>query len=352
MKKTVFAFLCIMLMASFCLCSCNSSKSEEESTSEKTFAEESSQEEENIEEAAGLEANLKTGEVKIVTEKEQNSEEKSAESIPGDGDISKLKEEMQAAIDSAKDDENTLDFGSMDALYQLSDTIIGKDDRKTVSSKKRTRYPYCAIVHLSTTFPNGKQYEGTGYMMGRNTIVTAAHVIYHKEDRKGSGNGFATSVKISPARKKDDYPYGVSYATLLVVPWQYANNTTNDGRYTDVMRNYDYGVINVDNNLGDRIGWFGWTDFDSLQVKDKEYYQVGYYHKKMFSQKGHKVYAHESPLLYTYFDHGRGQSGSPIYYKKGGNYYVVGHTIAGKDRYNIGRYMNREMSDFINQYKK
>lgn len=55
--------------------------------------------------------------------------------------------------------------------------------------------------------------------------------------------------------------------------------------------------------------------------------------------------------MYYKMDSTGGQSGSPIYKANNGNYYVIGIHTRGSSSRNIGRYIDKEVYDFINKYK-
>lgn len=57
----------------------------------------------------------------------------------------------------------------------LSTHIIGNDDRVTI--KNTMNYPYSAIGYIEATMTCGCNWTGTGFMVGRRGMLTAAHCL-------------------------------------------------------------------------------------------------------------------------------------------------------------------------------
>ena len=111
---------------------------------------------------------------------------------------------------------------------------------------------------LTTTFPNGMFSIGSGVMVGRNDVLTAAHVIYEP-----AWGGFASQVVATPAAVVGppfQAPYSASFARITAADTQFDPNSNrlieagNRGPgYVGSER--DIVFLTLDIPLGDRTGW-------------------------------------------------------------------------------------------------
>lgn len=111
---------------------------------------------------------------------------------------------------------------------------------------------------LTTTFPNGMFSIGSGVMVGRNDVLTAAHVIYEP-----AWGGFASQVVATPAAVVGppfQAPYSASFARITAADTQFDPNgdrlieAGNRGPgYVGSER--DIAFLTLDIPLGDRTGW-------------------------------------------------------------------------------------------------
>ena len=126
-----------------------------------------------------------------------------------------------------------------------------------------TAYPWSTVVKVTADFPNGQTFTGSGVMVGRNDVLTAAHLVYHP-DR----GGLATNVIVTPAyipERGYESPYGSSYATVGPVQ-ALATGTDvrgNNIRPGDGLRNSlagterDVAFLTLKVPLGDKTHWMG-----------------------------------------------------------------------------------------------
>lgn len=98
--------------------------------------------------------------------------------------------------------------------------IVGVDNRFKISTT--TDGPYCNTVYLETTYSDGYEGIGSGFVIGPYAVATAAHCLYSEDH-----GGYAVSVKVVPAKNGTTEPYGsetVSSASSLVVSSEFINN--------------------------------------------------------------------------------------------------------------------------------
>jgi len=109
-----------------------------------------------------------------------------------------------------------------------------------------TAYPFCTIGQFTMTFPNGKTYTGTGTLLDRNHVLTAAHNLYGNDV-----GGWARSVTFAAARNGNNYPYNSVAAATIFVPEDYRflsppnpdDVPANNIDYTQYL--YDYGLVRL-----------------------------------------------------------------------------------------------------------
>lgn len=104
-------------------------------------------------------------------------------------------------------------------------------------------FPYRAICRTTSywdkngdgnidTFSNG-----TGFLIGPNIILTAGHVVY-----KSQNNGWCEYVEVT-------FPGN----NVIIASYIYTNSDWSE----DSDKNSDWGVIEINNNIGNTLGWFG-----------------------------------------------------------------------------------------------
>lgn len=148
-------------------------------------------------------------------------------------------------------------------------------------------------------------------MVGRNTVLTAAHVLYDQE------NGvWYNSVLIVPAASggtpmmPTNKPFGTAMCDNMWVPTEYQNS----GDF-----NYDWGMIQTTDVLGDYAGFCDIESNDtSSELKNVEVVSKGYPNPtgtgiiRPYRASG-KILNAYGMKFYTDFDVEKGQSGSPVF---------------------------------------
>ncbi len=100
-------------------------------------------------------------------------------------------------------------------------------------------YPYSACGKLFFT-QGGQDFAGSAAVVSKNVILTAGHCVH-----PGAGGTWSTNVMFYPS-----YPLsGPSFAYNFLAAWSAWSGNGN--------RAFDYGMIWVDNNPGDAVGWLG-----------------------------------------------------------------------------------------------
>ena len=266
----------------------------------------------------------------------------------------------------------SLDFGEEDELPEEVKAIFGTDERVVVSKNKLTSWPYRAVVYLESTYPNGKIYNATGFMIGPSYVLTNGHCVYHKDD-----GGFAEKIVVTPARSGRTEPYGSTRSIWVscMNEWYYDHNFR-----------YDLGLIKTKDPIGNQTGWLGYYYPEDYELEDyvriigygegTEYlYEVeGYLSGTDNSDLQPILDAERISNFYAYLE-GRtedvhhsnlqvedariryqidtlpGSSGSPILKSHNGETgYAIGVNNSHDSRYNYGVRFTRKTVDFFKNY--
>lgn len=206
-----------------------------------------------------------------------------------------------------------------------------------------TSNPYIRIAALVTTWPDGSETNGTGFMVSKNYMLTAAHLVY--DDKRG---GSARSVVAYFGRDGINYSYKY-YASTLYWSVNYPTNKT---------RENDWGALRFDTNVGSTTGWFGVGYVNNETLAPMLIRVTGYPGDKMirynsFEDKYKKyMYTSNSPVHqyssvgFSYkADTDEGQSGSPVY--KNDTEIVYGINNGGGSKYNTCRRINQSLFDMM-----
>jgi glutamyl endopeptidase len=113
--------------------------------------------------------------------------------------------------------------------------VVGSDNRTQITNT--TASPHNAVARFRYTLTNGKGYSCTGFLIGPDTVATAAHCIVERTDTGRRHNPVA-SYAVAPGRNGSSMPYGSCTVKRL---WAHPNYTGTRGDY----RNYDYGYLKL-----------------------------------------------------------------------------------------------------------
>lgn len=211
-----------------------------------------------------------------------------------------------------------------------SRSIIGADDRVQITDT--TVAPYQSAVFIGA---NGA--SGSGSVIGKNTVLTAAHVVIGIKDNPNTDSSY-----VVPGRNGANLPYGKFKIKEVHIPQGYLDNRRTDD---------DYAVITLEPNEGKSIGDIvkqnpiALTDSISL---GSEVSSMGYPGDKpwgtLWETKG-KIIGKETTNLIDYdFDTFGGQSGSSVFNDK--QEVIAVHSAGGGNR-NVGVKLNSEHFAFV-----
>jgi V8-like Glu-specific endopeptidase len=230
-------------------------------------------------------------------------------------------------------------------------------------------FPASAVVHVDVVYdsnhngivdPNDVQAEASGVMVGPDTCLTSAHVVYDS-----TAGGLALKVTITPGENSSFHPFGTFAASSWVIPALYTDPTTSDGVDTAA----DIAVLNFQpintssgqTHIGDLTGWMTPRAFPDRTLNGLQVTNIGY-PADTFS--GTVPFRSSGPIMTShqvggvgYFSFSNisipiqeGSSGSPLFRKlPGSGTVVVGlteATIIGANL-NLATKITARVKDFI-----
>ena len=202
--------------------------------------------------------------------------------------------------------------------FDEPESVCGRDDRVRISPA--TRIPWRLICQLIIARRDGRTSRCTGWFIGPRTVMTAGHCVYSH----GAG-GWVRQIEVIPGMDASSRPYGSQIGTSFRSVQGWTNNRD---------PNYDYGAIILPNNdLGNRVGWFGFAALSDSSLNNLLINNSGYPGDKAFGTQwfnSGRITRVTSRRLYYMVDTAGGQSGSPTWRLRDGKRHAVGvHAYGG-----------------------
>jgi glutamyl endopeptidase len=216
--------------------------------------------------------------------------------------------------------------------------IIGEDNRIRVNPT--TSYPWSAIVKLYINW-EGFSAFGTGAMIDKNHVLTAAHCVYSQDH-----GGWVDSIKVVPGANNGNEPFGHAWAINIRCYYRWI-----DYEYSS----HDFAVITLDRDIGLQTGWMGlYNTFPLSSIYTGEINTAGYPYdldngQNMYYTSGNGYSAHEYSHSFD-LDVEGGQSGSPVWIYDGTDYYILSVVTSGRVGINFGTRINWNKFDCINNW--
>jgi len=241
--------------------------------------------------------------------------------------------------------------GSDTDLYDFTDIgkIIGADDRTQVMSTQS--FPFRTIGQIEfRRYSDDSARICTGFLVGPRHVLTAGHCLFEYRDSRAYG--WNHSFKFTPGRSNSIVkPYGsIGWARAVSV-----EGYTNDGD-----RDYDYGMLILSEDVGDRTGWLGYGYRENL--KGSLVNVIGYPGDKPSGTMWKDSctisdYGISSTRFHYQCDTWGGQSGGPAYIYNSSEdsrtaYGInVAHYTSDDLPYNISKRINRAAFERIKNWK-
>jgi len=218
---------------------------------------------------------------------------------------------------SINDDESLAAIRRVGGPTRMEGTIVADDDpivaQDIMGSDGRTQvtpttfFPVAARVRLALEFSDGYTSNGSGHLVGNKYVITAGHVVYSADH-----GGWATKITAFPGQDGNSKPFGGGVSTDL---------RTTQGWVNDQDDDVDYGLITLDTNLGDQIGWFGLEYFSDSELDANPQVTVaGYPVDKPWGTQWTMSGAIQNYSIDTF----GGESGAGVAHILNGRHYVTG----------------------------
>ena len=217
----------------------------------------------------------------------------------------------------------------------LARAIIGEDDR--VAVPKPEVYPYSTIARIEVTGACGHTWDGTGFMIGRNFLLTAAHCLFCPEHRMGA--------------EKAVFCFGYRNRRNCMLRYE-GEWTAFVG--TDFASGYDQGAmaedwcfVRFEENIGEETGWLGFNTPEDGELNSRIYKAVGYRKEELKYALGAAA-AYDARLFTCPADTIQGNSGGPYLFE---DQYADGIIVAEdrRNQLNIGRRLTPEIWSLMRQ---
>lgn len=233
-------------------------------------------------------------------------------------------------------DVSAASFGNRKIL----EVVIADDDREAV--KNVLENPWKKIAALRITAQNGEVYAGTAWFISRTVLATAGHCVFLHDE-----GGWPQKIEVIPALDGTARFFKSYTATKF---------ESSDGWVKQRNSDYDYGVIILDEQADERIGWFSFGAANDAVIKNTIANISGY---PVDLDRGTKQYYHARKISRASFrrivydiDTYGGQSGSPVWMNFGENDRVaVGIHTNGNSNSNYGTRITDEVANNLKNWK-
>lgn len=256
-------------------------------------------------------------------------------------DLSSATGTIMNMMENISTEDNTLSANDFTIENEGSDVamplgIIDGDNRQHIADEDVSQEPYNSICLLKL-LENGIPKRGTGFLIGPNVMLTAAHNVYTDRNNDGVNNFIdeivvyvaaqTASNNVDPCSSYNDV--NVEECYLLQ---SYCDLAGLDGvdKY-----NYDWAICILNTDIGNQVGWFD-ISITPDNIVNNQISILGYPDDKsgneafdMFRSTGivqsviQNIIIHEADTV-------SGNSGSPVFVANDNSYTVKGiHTAGG-----------------------
>ncbi|MDF1815035.1 MAG: S8 family serine peptidase [Verrucomicrobiales bacterium] len=178
--------------------------------------------------------------------------------------------------------------------------IIGTDDRRPIADT--TEFPWNSICALKGRMPDGTPLQGTGWLAGPQTVITAGHCLNHPDL-----DGWLEEVTVIPAADDGTDPFGSVVSRNFSTPDEWIEKR-------DVA--FDIGVIHLPVPVHSDLVPLGFAALEDEKLVNQLINITGYPYDKGGDQMWHgrdRIIEAEPETLRYQTDTKGGQSGSPAY---------------------------------------
>lgn len=219
--------------------------------------------------------------------------------------------------------------------------VLRNDDRVLISDT--SRIPARSVGLLKIIPEDGVVRYGTAWLIGPRVLATAAHNLLHPKA------GRSRSLEVGMAYDGTNARGGWHRVVDCLFPsaWEKAPSVDNPN---------DFAVLKIDDpKIGNKLGWFGFADYDDDKFQDMVLNLFGYpvdlQTFSMYGSAGRALGVDERRIFYD-CDAGGGMSGGPVIARFGERRIAVGIHVAGGDQSNAATRITEDAYNLFEQHKQ
>ncbi|MGN0745620.1 MAG: trypsin-like serine peptidase [Aristaeellaceae bacterium] len=194
----------------------------------------------------------------------------------------------------------------------LDRLVVGADNRTAVSAP--STYPYSAIAYMKVQARCGCQWTGSGFMVSKDCLMTAAHCVACVE------HGETANRITLYFGYRSDKNYLIKYDGATTY-WYGTDFRSESGDYHTA---WDYAYVQLEKNVGDTTGWFGLNALSDETLDNAAFEVAGYRNGSLKTSQG-VLSVYSDQIVHHSGDTEPGYSGCPVF---NGDYYVVAINVA------------------------
>ncbi len=190
--------------------------------------------------------------------------------------------------------------------------ITGSGVPDWVAIDKTHEFPWSCICQLRMRWSNGASGIGTGTLIGKDVVLTAAHNLYHKQ------YGRVETIDVIPGYSSGGGPFGTKQTSAF---------NYNDDFENDQSLKNDYGIIRLGSSFAG-TGFLGMgnlsnSDLSNALLNIAGYSEYGSYGDRLYFHSGGTTSYDQDSIQYN-LDTEEGASGAPIFIRINSQIYVIG----------------------------
>ena len=206
-------------------------------------------------------------------------------------------------------------------LFPLATYIFGRDDREYLTN---TSFPYRCIGTLG---------GGTAALVGKNIVLTAAHVIPWQSINNGTWN-----LRFTALNNNGTSLLGVGHSSRVtgIAYWEQISNR---------VAGYDMAICRLEDNLGDKLSYFGTVRYND-DWEDEEIFTIVGYPSDMSNGRRPVIQedvavidddsdSYGTTEVETEADVSKGNSGGPLWRTYSNEPRIVGICSGAQDEYSF-----------------
>lgn len=180
------------------------------------------------------------------------------------------------------------------------ESVIGLDERTRIVDTTQAPWKMICALEIQSAWGN---LVGTGWLVGPRTVITAGHCVYERSQM----GGWAEKIVVRPGANGAQAPFGAFEATRF---------ESTDRWLAKQEQDFDMGVIHLEEDVGDKLGWFSVASLPDEELVGYMVNVSGYPGDKGGRQQWwarNRVRAVTPRRIYYDVDTMGGQSGAAVY---------------------------------------